>query len=97
MVALAGGSSIRCAEYATFGTEALSVHTLAALDGRRACLLANHGAVALGADLELALGLLSEVERVAEVYALALAAGVPVTLDAEETARVVERFREYLG
>ena len=48
MVAVAGGRSIRCAPYATFGTEELSQHALAALDGRKACLLANHGMIAPG-------------------------------------------------
>jgi L-fuculose-phosphate aldolase len=50
MVAAAGGRDIRCAPYATFGTQELSDHVLAALDGRRACLLAHHGMIAVGAS-----------------------------------------------
>ncbi len=95
MIAVAGGSTVRCAEYATFGTEELSAHTLAALEGRTACLLANHGLVALGADLAGAFRTALEVERVAELYWRALAAGAPVILDQNEMDRVVERFKDY--
>lgn len=98
MIAVAGGSTVRCAEYATFGTEELSGHTLAALEGRTACLLANHGLVALGADLAGAFRTALEVERVAELYWRALAAGgvgAPAILDQNEMNRVVERFKDY--
>lgn len=94
-VAFAGGADIRCAEYATFGTQALSDHVLAALAGRRACLLANHGAVAFGSTLEDAFGLAEKVEALARLYAQALQLGEPVLLDAAEMARVLERFRDY--
>jgi L-fuculose-phosphate aldolase len=63
MIAAAGGSDIRCAPYATFGTQSLSDHAVAALEGRRACLLANHGMIAIGASLAVALALAVEVER----------------------------------
>ena len=95
MVAAAGGNSVRCAEYATFGTEELSRNTLAALEGRTACLLANHGLVSVGPDLARAFRVAEEVERVAELYWRALAAGTPVILDDVEMARVVERFKGY--
>ncbi len=95
MIAVAGGSTVRCAEYATFGTAELSEHTLVALEGRTACLLANHGLVALGADRAAAFRTALEVERVAELYWRALTAGAPVILDQEEMDRVVERFRDY--
>lgn len=95
MVALAGGPSVRCAAYATFGTAELSAAALTALEGRKACLLANHGIVAIGAGLDEALRVAEEVERVAEVYWLALAAGTPAILDDEEMARVLERFASY--
>lgn len=95
MVVLAGGADIRCAGYATFGTAALSEQALAALDGREACLLANHGAVAIGGGLEPALELLHEVERLAEVYLLARGAGEPAVLEEAEVARLLERFRDY--
>ncbi len=95
MVAAAGGDDIRCAPYATFGTQALSDHALAALEGRRACLLAHHGMIAVGASLEAALALAVELEWLARTYALALSLGGPATLPADEMALVVERFRDY--
>jgi len=95
MVAVAGGVSVRCAEYATFGTAKLSAAALAALEGRKACLLANHGIVTLGADLGEALRVAEEIERVAQVYLLALAAGTPRILDDAEMLRVLQRFESY--
>jgi L-fuculose-phosphate aldolase len=95
MVAVAGGDSIRCAPYATFGTEELSRHAVRALEGRRACLLANHGMIAIGATLKLALALAVEVETLAAMYWRALQVGEPNLLDAAEMARVLEKFRTY--
>lgn len=95
MVALAGGPDIRCARYATFGTQALSDNALAALEGRRACLLANHGAIALGADLDAALARALEVETLARQYLQALQAGKPVLLSRAEMARVLKKFEDY--
>ena len=77
MVAVAGGKDIRCAPYATFGTQALSDHAVAALDGRKACLLANHGMIAVDASLDAALALAVEVETLAEMYWRALQIGEP--------------------
>ena len=94
-VAFAGGADIRCAPYATFGTQELSDHAVAALDGRKACLLANHGVLALGDSLEGALGLAEKVENLARVYWQALQVGEPVLLDEVEMARVVEKFLTY--
>jgi L-fuculose-phosphate aldolase len=95
MVAVAGGSEIRCAPYFTFGTKALSDAALAALDGRRACLLANHGLIALGASLDAALALAGEVENLAEHYCAALAIGEPNLIGEQEMRRVLEKFRSY--
>ena len=95
MVAVAGGADIRCAPYATFGTQALSDHAVAALEGRRACLLAHHGVIACGASLDQALALAIEIEHLACVYLAALAVGEPPQLDAAEMERVLERFRHY--
>jgi L-fuculose-phosphate aldolase len=96
MVAAAGGASILCAPYATFGSEELSRHAVEALaEGRRACLLANHGQIACGASLPKALELAREVEMLARQYLLALQAGEPVLLDAAEMARVLDKFRTY--
>lgn len=95
MVAVAGGADIRCAPYATFGTQALSDHALAALAQRRACLLANHGLLAIGESLAQALDLAHEVEALARMYWHALALGDAVVLDAGEMRRVVARFERY--
>jgi L-fuculose-phosphate aldolase len=96
MVAKAGGDDIRCARYATYGTAALSRNALAALaDGRRACLLANHGLLALGADLGAARLLAEEVEALCAQYVHARAAGRPVTLPAREMAQVRAKFATY--
>lgn len=95
MVAVAGGSSIRCADYATFGTEELATNALAALDERKACLLGNHGQIALGPDLDAALDLAREVEALAAQYRAALQVGEPVLLDEAEMARVLEKFKTY--
>ena len=95
MVAIAGGHDIRCADYATFGTPELAAHALSALTDRTACILANHGTVALGSSPTSALALAIEVEALAEQYCHALAAGEPVLLTGEEMQRVRVAFREY--
>lgn len=97
MVAVAGGEDIRCAPYHTFGTQELSDAALTALEGRRACLLAHHGIIALGGDLGAALKLASEVESLAAQYCAALALGDVGQLDAAEMRRVVEKFRTSYG
>ncbi len=95
MIAAAGGSSIRCADYATFGTEALSRNLLKAMEGRLACLLGNHGMVATGPYLAKALWLAVEVETLARQYVLSLQLGGPNLLDEEEIQRVIEKFKGY--
>lgn len=95
MVAVAGGDDIRCAPYATFGTQDLSQGALAALDGRWACLLANHGMIALGRDLDHALRIALEVETLSAMYWRALQIGKPRLLDRREMARVVKKFKSY--
>jgi len=95
MVAVAGGKDIRCAPYATFGTQALSDHAVAALSGRRACLLANHGMIAVGASLSAALALAVEVETLAEMYWRARQQGEPHVLSDEEMNVVLDKFKTY--
>ena len=95
MVAVAGGESIRCAPYATFGTQALSDHALKALDGRKACLLANHGMIAVGDSIERALALAVEVETLAAQYWRVLQVGKPKLLSAAEMRRVLAKFADY--
>jgi L-fuculose-phosphate aldolase len=97
MVAAAGGASVECAPYATFGSEALSAYAVAALGvRRRACLLANHGQIACGRTLDAALELAREVEALAQQYLLSLQVpGGPVLLDEAEMARVLAKFETY--
>ena len=95
MIAAVGGPTIRCAPYAPYGTQELSYHALAALDGRSGCLLANHGMISAGPDLAKALWLAVEMEALCRQYAVALQVGTPVVLPDAEIARTVERFRSY--
>ena len=95
MVAVAGGNSIRCAPYSTFGTQALSDHAIEALEDRNACLLANHGMIATGGSLKGALALAVEVEALCEQYWRALQIGEPNLLADDEMAVVVEKFKTY--
>ena len=94
-VALAGGAEIRCAEYATFGTQELADHTVRALEGRTACLLANHGLVALGATPTAAMHLATAIETVAMLYVRTLTTGEPVLLSEDEIAAAARRFERY--
>jgi L-fuculose-phosphate aldolase len=95
MVAVAGGRDVRCAPYHAFGTQELSDAALAALRDRKACLLANHGVIATGADLPSAVSLAGEVENLALQYCAALSLGEVRILDDAEMGRVVEKFRTY--
>jgi L-fuculose-phosphate aldolase len=95
MVAKAGGADIRCARYATYGTAELSRNAIRALRDRRACLLANHGLVTVGADLAAARQLAEEVEAICAQYLAARAGGAPVLLPAREMRVVARRFASY--
>ena len=95
MIAAAGGPTIRVAPYATYGTDELSENALKALEGRSACLLANHGVIATGTTLRRALWLAGEVETLAKQYVLAQALGEPRILPDDEIARVMEKFKSY--
>jgi L-fuculose-phosphate aldolase len=95
MIALCGGDSIRCAQYALFGTQQLSDNALIALQGRKACLLANHGMIAVGETLEKALNITQEVETLCEQYLRALQVGEPYILSQQEMSEVQEKFKGY--
>jgi len=95
MVAVAGGNSIRCAPYATFGSQALSVHAINALKDRTACLLAHHCVIAIGHDLARALWLANEVEVLAQQYLLACQLGTPPVLSDAAINEVIEKFKGY--
>ncbi len=93
MTAVAGGTTIRCAKYATFGTQALSDNAIEALDGRLACLLGQHGQISLGRSLDAALALGIEVETLSRLYVQALTLGEPPILSDEEMARVIQQMK----
>ena len=95
MIALIGGDNIRCAKYATFGTQELSDNALHALKDRKACLLANHGMIAAGKDLAETFKITVEVETLSEMYLRALQAGEPVLLSAQEFQDAQRRFGSY--
>ena len=95
MIAIAGGDSVRCAPYALFGTEALSAHAVNAMKDRKACLLANHGLIAAGRDLDEAMAVATEIESLCQQYLLARQTGQPVLLSSEEMRAVIDRFRSY--
>jgi len=95
MVAIAGGRTIRCARYATFGTIELAKNAVEALQDRTACLLANHGSLALAARPLAALDLIEEVEWLAAQYVSALQVGPVTILWDAEMDKVIERFKTY--
>lgn len=97
MIAVAGGNTIRCADYATFGTQELSDNALKAIEGRKACLLANHGLLAAEASLARALALAVEVETLCETYWRILQIGDPVLLTEAEMEEVRAQFAKGYG
>lgn len=94
-IAAVGGASVRCAPYATYGEQALSDLALAALEGRKACLLAHHGVIAAEVSMPRALALAVTVEELAQQYLLCLPMGEPPVLSDEEIARVITKYRSY--
>ncbi len=95
MVAVAGGLDIRCASYATFGTQELSLAVVEALAGRKACLMSHHGMIAFSDTLASALALAIEVETLSAMYWRALQLGEPTLLPEAEMALVLEKFKSY--
>ena len=95
MIGVAGGTNIRCADYATFGTQELSGNMLKALQNRSACLLANHGMICFAKDLDKTLWLAGEVETLAEQYWVARQMGKPAILDKREMSNILARFKSY--
>lgn len=95
MIAVAGGRTLRTADYATFGTRELSRAMLAALEGRSACLLANHGMICFGPTLDKALWLAGEIETLCRQYVIALTAGEPAILTDTQMDEVIARFGSY--
>ena len=95
MVAVAGGDDLKCAKYATFGTKKLSENIIKALKNRTACLIANHGQVAFGDNLEIAFELAQEIENICHQYINALRIGIPKILSKKEMKIVLGKFKNY--
>ena len=95
MVALAGGNNIKCAEYATFGTKELSQNIIKALDGRKACLMSNHGQVAFGKSLSEAFELAEEIENICHQYINTIKLGQPKILSDEEMKKILDKTKDY--
>ena len=95
MVAVAGGEDLKCTKYATFGTKQLSRNIIKALKNRTACLIANHGQVAFGDNLEKAFELAQEIENICHQYINALRIGIPKILSKKEMKIVLEKFKNY--
>jgi L-fuculose-phosphate aldolase len=95
MIAVAGGSSIRCAPYELFGTQKLSDAAINALKDRKACLLANHGMIAAAANLDDAVALATEVEFLCQQYMHACQLGKPNILSETQMEDVLEKFKDY--
>ncbi len=95
MVAVAGGNDLKCTKYATFGSKQLSKNIIKALKNRTACLIANHGQVAYGDDLDKAFELAQEVENICHQYINALRIGIPKILSKKEINIVLGKFKNY--
>ena len=95
MVALAGGDSIKCAKYATFGTQELSNNIIDALENRKACLMSNHGQVAFGENLESAFELAEELENICHQYINTIKLGEPKILSSSEMDVILEKVKNY--
>ena len=95
MVALAGGNDIKCADYATFGTDELSKNIINALDNRKACLMSNHGQVAFDSSLDKAFELAEEVENICHQYINALKIGTPKILSFDEMKIILDKVKNY--
>ena len=95
MVAVAGGEDLKCSKYATFGTKQLSINIIKVLKNRSACLIANHGQVAFGNNLEKAFELAQEIENICHQYINALRIGIPKILSKKEMKIVLGKFKNY--
>ena len=95
MIALAGGDSIKCAKYATFGTQELSNNIIDALENRKACLMSNHGQVAFGENLESAFELAQELENICHQYINTIKLGDPKILSSSEMDVILEKVKNY--
>lgn len=97
MIAVTGDKEVRCAKYASYGTEQLAKNCFETMKNSRACLLANHGVTTVGENIDIAYSVLAQVEYISNLYILASSMGEPVVLDEKEIFQMVERFKNYGG
>lgn len=97
MIAVTGDKEVRCAKYASYGTEQLAKNCFETMKNSRACLLANHGVTTVGENINIAYSVLAQVEYISNLYILASSMGEPVVLDEKEIFQMVERFKNYGG
>lgn len=97
MIAVTGDKEVRCAKYASYGTEQLAKNCFETMKNSRACLLANHGVTTVGENIDIAYSVLAQVEYISNLYILASSIGEPVVLDEKEIFQMVERFKNYGG
>ncbi len=95
MIAVAGGDSIRCSDYALFGTQELSNNIIVAMEQRKACLISNHGMIAIGKNLNEATNIAIEVEHLAQIYVQAKMIGTPKILNDSHMIDVIDKFKTY--
>jgi L-fuculose-phosphate aldolase len=95
MIAVAGGDSIRCSDYALFGTQELSSNIIIAMEQRKACLVSNHGMIAIGKNLNEAINIAIEVEHLAQLYVQAKMIGTPKLLNDNQMLEVIKKFKTY--
>lgn len=95
MIALTGDKEVRCAEYASYGTDELAKNCFKTMGKAKACLLSNHGITTVGENINIAYNVLSQVEYISNLYLLATASGEPIILEDEEIMNMIERFKNY--
>lgn len=95
LVASGGGNNVKCAEYQSFGTKEIGMAAVAALVDRKACLLANHGQIAYGENIEKAFSIASTVEECCMTYIIARSVGKPFILNDNEMEFMKEKFKSY--
>ena len=95
MVAEFGGNNIKCSKYATFGTEKLSKYVNEVLHKRKGCLIANHGQVTIGCNLEEAVDLSIALEKLSEQFYYLCIAKQTKLLSDKEMRKIVKLFEDY--
>ena len=89
------GHSVKCADYATYGTKELADNAVKSIGESNAVLLANHGLIAVGDNIESAFSTAEHLEFVSEIYYLTKTLGNPNILSKENMDEVMKKFGTY--